>query len=232
MGNLTGKELLNLVSFGTSVAEFDQDLEKYFIETETFKLVVDDRGDIIAGDKGTGKTAIYKILKKNYRAYDALMEVEIVDAFNPTGDPVFQRLTFGPSLSEDQYRTFWKAYIFSLVGNWLLDIYDHTYNFELTELKNTLDYLGLSATDVSPETIFGNLHTLVRRLTKPESIEVGLTVSETSMPIVVPKIEFGEERTEGDQIYNGDFLRILPESVTSQSTFVDLPIEVKHLAFI
>jgi len=25
---------------------------------------------------------------------------------------------------------------------------------------------------------------------------------------------------------------IIPESVTSQSTFVDLPIEVKHLAFI
>lgn len=61
---MKGKELVKLVSFGTSVAEFDTDLEQYFIETETFRSVIGDQGDIIAGDKGTGKTAIYRILKK------------------------------------------------------------------------------------------------------------------------------------------------------------------------
>ncbi|MEM9578652.1 MAG: hypothetical protein AAF999_16770 [Pseudomonadota bacterium] len=86
---MQGKDLLNLISFGTSVAEFDKDLEKYFIETATFRDVISDSGDIISGDKGTGKTAIYRILKQNYRAYDVLEEVEIIDAFNPTGDPVF-----------------------------------------------------------------------------------------------------------------------------------------------
>ena len=82
---MNGKDLLQLVSFGSSVAEFDNDLEKYFIETATFATVIADGGDVISGDKGTGKTAIYRILKKNYRSYQSLERIEIVDAFNPQG---------------------------------------------------------------------------------------------------------------------------------------------------
>lgn len=212
---MKGKELVQLVSFGTSVAEFDTDLEQYFIETETFRAVIGDRGDIIAGDKGTGKTAIYRILKKSYRSYDVLEDVEIVDAFNPAGDPVFQRLTLGPSLNEDQYRTFWKAYIFSLVGNWIVDIYGAEFSNELRNLKNTLDYLGLATTDVTPETIFGNLHNLVRHLTSPESAEVGITITEQGLPIVTPKISFGPDRILGERVFNGEFLRILDRALGS-----------------
>lgn len=102
---MDGKSLLKMLSLGASVAEFDDDLDKYFVETDTFSTVVSDGGDIISGDKGTGKTAIYRILKQNYRSYSELDHVEIVDAFNPQGDPVFQRLKYGPDLSEDQYRT-------------------------------------------------------------------------------------------------------------------------------
>lgn len=212
---MDGKALAQLISLGASVAEFDEDLDKYFIETDTFASVVSDSGDIISGDKGTGKTAIYRILKKNYRAYPDLETVEIVDAFNPQGDPVFQRLTYGPDLTEDQYRTFWKAYLLSLVGNWLISIYEPSYNNEMKALKNTLDYLGLSATDVTPETIFGNLHGLVTRLTKPSSIELGMTVTETGMPVVTPKIDLGPTRERGETIYNGDFLSVLDRAIQS-----------------
>lgn len=211
---MDGKDLVQMISLGASVAEFDDDLENYFIETGTFASVIADGGDIISGDKGTGKTAIYRILKRNYRAYPELSAVEIVDAFNPQGDPVFQRLTHGPDLTEDQYRTFWKAYIFSLVGNWLIDIYGVS-SSEMRELKNTLDYLGLAATDVTPETVFGNLHGLVTKLTKPKSVEVGLAVTETGMPIVTPKVELGPDRITGEIIFNGDFLRVLDSAVRS-----------------
>jgi hypothetical protein len=72
------------------------------VETDTFREVVEGRGDIVAGDKGTGKTAIYKILKKSYRTHAQLSHVEIVDAFNVQGNPIFQRLVTGPKLSEGQ----------------------------------------------------------------------------------------------------------------------------------
>ena len=212
---MDGKALVQMISLGASVAEFDDDLDKYFIETETFASVISDGGDIISGDKGTGKTAIYRILKRNYRAYPDLENVEIIDAFNPQGDPVFQRLAYGPDLTEDQYRTFWKAYLLSLVGNWLINIYEASYNSEMRELKNTLDYLGLNATDVTPETIFGNLHGLVSRLTKPASVELGMTVTETGMPVVTPKVELGPPRKQGEVIYNGDFLGVLDRAIRS-----------------
>jgi hypothetical protein len=115
---MDAKEILSLLDFGSSVAEFDTELERYFVETEAFRRVIDDKIDIVSGDKGTGKTAIYRVLKKNYRIYGQLSSVEIVDSFNLQGSPVFQRLVSGVELSEGQYRTVWKAYIFSLVGNW------------------------------------------------------------------------------------------------------------------
>ena len=55
------KNALTDLSFGTSVAEFDEDLENYFVETNTFREFIKGNVDIIAGDKGTGKTAIYRL---------------------------------------------------------------------------------------------------------------------------------------------------------------------------
>jgi ABC-type amino acid transport substrate-binding protein len=86
----TIKELLPKLDLGASVAEFDDALEKYFVETDTFRALVDDRVDIVAGDKGTGKTAIYRILQKRFGKLAKLQNVEVVPAFNPTGNPVFQ----------------------------------------------------------------------------------------------------------------------------------------------
>ncbi|KNY16825.1 hypothetical protein AKG11_10835 [Shinella sp. SUS2] len=93
-------EILKQVNIGNSVAEFDEHLENYFVETETFRAVISNKGDVIAGDKGTGKSAIYKVLKRHYRTYKELDHVEIVDAFNMQGNPIFQRLLQGPTLSE------------------------------------------------------------------------------------------------------------------------------------
>lgn len=212
---MQANEILNLVDIGTSVAEFDVDLERYFLETATFREVIANRADIIAGDKGTGKTAIYRILKNSYRAYEALEAVEIVDAFNLQGNPIFQRLLSAPTLSEGQYRTVWKAYIFSLVGNWLVDIYGKEYNSIIGELGDTLECLGLASVDTTPSTIFGNLYNLIRRVTNPDAIEAEFSLTEAGMPVVKPRVEFGDNHAEARQIYSDDFLSILDRAVAS-----------------
>jgi antirestriction protein ArdC len=43
---------------------------------------------------------------------------------------------------------------------------------------------------------------------------------------------FRQAKELGAHVKKGERGNLVPESVTSQSTFVDLPIEVKHLAFI
>ncbi len=60
------KEILQKLELGNSVAEYDAALESYFVETSTFRSVIRDEADVIAGDKGTGKTALFRILKKRY----------------------------------------------------------------------------------------------------------------------------------------------------------------------
>ena len=118
------KKLLRELDLGSSVAEFDTALDRYFIETEAFYALALDKADIIAGEKGTGKTALFRVFKQRYTSIPELEHVEVIAGFNPAGNPVFQRLVQIDSMSEAGYVTVWKAYLLSLVGNWLLELYD------------------------------------------------------------------------------------------------------------
>jgi hypothetical protein len=187
------KELLQKLDLGNSVAEHDAALERYFVETSTFRALVRDEGDIIAGDKGTGKTALFRILKRRYATLDELRDVELVDGFNPSGSPVFQRLAESETLEEGQYITIWKAYVLALVGNWILQIYEEAFTDSMYELDELLSRMGLRSADDSPSTIFSQLVNLVRRFSKPKSFEMAITLTPDGFPVLAPRVEFGEE---------------------------------------
>ena len=59
------RDVLRTLDLGNSVAEHDDALERYFVETEAFRSLVSGDTDIIAGDKGTGKTALYRKSSKS-----------------------------------------------------------------------------------------------------------------------------------------------------------------------
>lgn len=191
------KDMLRKLDLGNSVAEFDTDLRSYFIETQTFRALVKGDVDIIAGDKGTGKTALYKVLRDRYREFPELQHVEILPAFNPAGNPVFQRLGQIETLTEGQYVTVWKSYLLSLVGNWLLEIAGVPDTDNLKQLHETLTRIGLRSADDSAGTVFSKLVNLVNRLLHPTSAEVGLSITEAGMPVITPKLEFGQEEAIG-----------------------------------
>ena len=178
------------------MAEHDIDLERYFVETETFRSLVEDRVDVIAGDKGTGKTALFRILQGRYTSIPELDKVEIVAGFNPAGNPVFQRLAEGDVLNEGQYITIWKGYFVSLVGNWVLDLEDPgSYTDTMTALDSMLTRVGLRSRDDSPSTIFSQIVNLFRRLAHPQSIETAVTITPNGLPIVIPKVTFADTPT-------------------------------------
>lgn len=168
--------------------------------------MVNDDGDIIAGDKGTGKTALYRILKERYRERPELEDVEVVPAFNPQGTPVFQRLLETDALDESQYIGVWKAYFLSLAGNWILGIYDEPdWSDQMRRLDRLLEATQLRSPDDSASTIFAKVANLLRRVLRPKSIEGSATFTETGMPIVSAKIDFtgesGIEEDDGGQRY-------------------------------
>ena len=141
--------LLKAFDIGNSVAEFDTDLQSYFLETQIYSDFINGKYDIISGDKGTGKTAIYRIVRDKYRDIPALSDVEIVSGFNDSGNPVFQRLSQSQALSEGQYITVWKSYILSLLGNYLLDVCEGAYSPSLVELDKLLSAVGLRTKDAT-----------------------------------------------------------------------------------
>lgn len=189
--NIATRDILNLLDVGNSVAEFDQSLEKYFVENEAFHSLVNDRADIIAGDKGTGKTAVYRILQKRYASLPELKGIEVIAGFNPSGNPVFQKLVQQDALTEGQYSSVWKAYFLSLIGNWLLEIVGEDKSESLEKLDKLLSETGLRSADDKPSTIFNRIVNVIQRVLRPQSAEVDMTLSETGIPIVTPRIIFG-----------------------------------------
>jgi len=184
-------EVLRSINLGNSVAEFDQALERYFVETDTFRRIIEDRVDIIAGDKGTGKTALFRILHRRYPSIEELRSVEVIPAFNLAGSPVFQRLNEGDVLDEGQYITLWKSYILSLGANWLLTVYDGAWTDKMAQLDVLLVKTSLRSADDSPSTVFSSIVNLFRRLRNPRSAEAAITITPNGMPIITPRVEFG-----------------------------------------
>lgn len=204
---MKAKEVLSAMDIGNSVAEFDIQLQSYFLETQIYKDFIKDKYDILSGDKGTGKTAIYKIVRDRYRSIPELSEIEIIAGFNDSGNPVFQRLSQAEVLSEAQYITVWKAYIISLIGNYLLDIYEGNWTDSMWELDKILKSLDIRSNDSSALTIFSQLSNLLRRITHPSSVQVKLSITPEGMPIVIPSIEFSSIKTQevnAQKIINSD----------------------------
>lgn len=208
------RDVLRKLDLGSSVAEFDSSLEKYFVENEAFNALISDKADVIAGDKGTGKTAVYRILRKRFASIKELRGVEVIEGFNPAGNPIFQRLVQQAPLSEGQYASVWKAYVLSLVGNWLIEIVGSDYSKNVEELSELLESTGLRSKDDRAETVFGRIVTAVQRaFTKPSAAEMELTFSESGIPIVKPRIEFDQkaENETAKEIPHEAALRLLNE---------------------
>ncbi|WP_377702121.1 P-loop ATPase, Sll1717 family [Pseudoduganella sp. UC29_71] len=190
------KAILRELDIGNSVAEFDESLEKYFVENEAFYKLVNDKIDIVAGDKGTGKTALFQIIKKRYGSIAELKGIEVLAGFNPVGSPVFQKLVRERVLTEGQYASVWKAYIIALAGNWVLDIAGADYSESFSSLSRMLERTGLISKDDKPETIFSKIVSAVQRALLPTEAEIEFTFSETGVPVVTPKMKFGKRDDE------------------------------------
>lgn len=210
-------ELLRHLDLGSSVAESDAALERYFVETKAFEDLCRDRGDVVTGDKGTGKTALFRILRSRYRSIPELKNVEVIAAFNPVGNPVFQRIReVDPPLEEGEYIGLWKAYVFALVGNWILDLYNGEFSEDMKTLESLLTKTGLNSADDTAETVFSQLINRLRALA-PKRAKVAMTFTQQGIPILLPEIEFAEESgTAPEPIRHEEALGLIERILASE----------------
>lgn len=109
-------EILERLDLGSSIAENDDNLSRYFVPTVALSDFLSDRYDLIRGAKGSGKSAILKILTQT--EYPQLADVQLVIATEHTGEPSFKR-AFGflneAEVDETRLVDAWKAYFINLV---------------------------------------------------------------------------------------------------------------------
>lgn len=226
--------LLSKLDFGNQVAEFDKDTERHFIATEAFRALIENKADIIAGDKGSGKTTIYKHVKAEYTRIPELSKVEIISGFNPSGSPIFQRLLQMDPLSEGQYLLIWKAYILSLVGNWLLQICEGSYSEPLNKLNTLLTRSNLRSKDNSAETVFSRLTNLTQRILNPKNMGIEFSHDALGNSSITPKLEFGDlgNETTSDFVAYDEALSILNSALIESDITVWVLLDRLDEAFV
>jgi hypothetical protein len=201
------KEILQRLDLGSSVAEFDAALETYFVETQTSRSMIQDKYDIVAGDKGTGKTALFRILQARASQYPELRDVRILPAFNPKGSPVFLRLTEEDALDEERYAAVWKTYVLALISNWLLETAEYK-DKDLELLERVLTIADLRSIDTLPVTVFSRIvDWSKRKLASTKS--VGADVSLPGGVKAAPKLEFEVDKPGGKPLRYEDALGVV-----------------------
>ena len=226
------KTVLQELDLGSSVAEYDLALERYFVETQTFRSLLSGNYDVVAGDKGTGKTAIFRILKEQAQQFPELVGIEIIPAFNPAGTPVFQRLAESETLSESAYISVWKSYMLALVGNWILGLSEGDYDNDTARLDALLTRTGLRSLDDTPGTVFSQLVNRIKHLIRRTSaVEANASIDPSGIPIIGTRLEFGGNEEFEELSRHDEALRLLNRILENWDTTVWIVLDRLDEAF-
>ncbi len=189
-------ELLKALSFGSQVAEEEVNaLADYFVETDLWSRIINGEVDIIRGEKGTGKSAIYLLLEANR---DDLFDqnVLLASAENPRGATAFKDLIPDPPATEQEFIVLWKMYLVVLIAYELRSF--GISGEKIDSVYAILEEANLLEKKLNLSRILRSVQGLARRLLSVKAIEAGVDVdSLTGMPTrVVGKISLEEPTSE------------------------------------
>lgn len=188
-------ELLKQLSFGTQVAEDEvASLQEYFVRTEQWGRISRGDIDIVRGEKGAGKSALYLLLNKNS---DELFDrnILLVSGENPRGTTVFKDLISDPPASEREFVVLWKLYILVLVCHQMRE-YDVN-DSKIQSVYAALEEQGLLEKELNLAGLLRSVQTFARRLllTKIE-IETPLDQVSGSMTGIIGRVALAEPSGE------------------------------------
>ncbi|MGO8864937.1 MAG: P-loop ATPase, Sll1717 family [Alphaproteobacteria bacterium] len=173
--------LLKQLSFGAQVAEEEtNELASYFVETHQWTRMAKGDIDIIRGEKGSGKSAIYSLLMtKADEFFDK--GILLVPAENPRGATVFRDLVADPPTSEVEFIVLWKLYIITIIAQKIRE-------FDIRNAQAQKVYLALESAQLLEReftlgSVLRRVQDYTRRIMKAEALEGGITVDPlTGMP--------------------------------------------------
>lgn len=146
--------------------------------------------------------------------------MDLLPAFNVAGQPVFYELTRSEVLTEGEYNSLWKAYILSVVGNYLLEVLGP--EGKLRDVQEILELAGLNVGDYRPESVFQRLRTTFKAFFRPKEASGSISLLENGLPIVSGKIvpDYGEETDDGGFIPYEYALNLLEQALEEIGLYV------------
>lgn len=211
---MTTYELLRGMNFGHRVAEEEvESLASYFVETDHWGRLYRGDIDIIYGNKGAGKSALYTLLiSRTNELFDK--NILLVPAENPRGAPAFRNIIPDPPITEREFVGLWKLYIVALLYG-LLEEYD-VRNEQTKQLRDALAREGLVRGGLSLAGILSSVFEYVRRALRPQAVEGGISIDpNTQLPNgFTGKIIFSEptKADADDELASVDHLLTLADN--------------------
>lgn len=178
--------LLQQFDVGASIAEDDDLIYECRVETAVFGDLLADKLDIVRGTKGSGKTALFRLVTQ-YFSRTLLQEnrIAIVKGVETVGDPIFlkYRAQFD-ELSEIEFENFWRVYFISLLTSQILG--QQPYARYLTSAKDEVRQFKTLASEhgfpvqVSDYSLLGLIGWVLARIPRPKKLQA--TVSDAGTP--------------------------------------------------
>jgi hypothetical protein len=205
-------QLLKELSFGSQVAEEEvQFLESYFVQTDQWNRIFGGKIDIVRGEKGAGKSALYLLLGKNS---NALLDRKIllVSGENPRGATVFKDLISDPPTSEPEFVVLWKIYILSIICHELRDV--GIDDGDIKSVFGALEDAGLLESKLNLAGLLRLAQNFARRILTQSKLEAGVELDpNTGTPSgIIGRISLaeptGELRQRGISSIDGMFEKV------------------------
>lgn len=165
-------DVLKKISFGQRVAEDEvAELARYFVETDQWTRILGGEVDIIRGEKGAGKSAIYSLLiMKTDDLFDR--KTLLVPGEKPRGTPVFSSIISNPPINETEFVALWKLYILAIIAQKMRDFGISDTN--ATKVYKTLETARLMEREYDLSGILRAVQDLAKKIFHSESIEAGV----------------------------------------------------------
>lgn len=178
------------LSFGQDVAEYDDELAKYFLRTGAFWALTNDQVDLVLGAKGTGKSAIARFLTIDTAEIASIDDVIVLPAFNVRGSVLFRRLEEQfPGEDESVYRDIFFAYLLGLASNNIVQNFAHA--TDTSALSKALARSGLLVAEPTAQSVWRRVLGKFR-----PKIQTTIGVTESGLTTITGSATFSEPPTD------------------------------------
>lgn len=160
---------ISKINFGAPAAErdFDQGLKNYFIESESFRRFRNCSKTVLLGNRGTGKSAIFKILGEEFKRKGYIViEISPDDYSYEMLEQVLHKESKGNFAVQSAYAAAWKYLIYILAMKKLVE---HDATLVRRESKELFNYLRDNHKGIQ----LSKIDTLISYLKRIEGIKIG-----------------------------------------------------------